>query len=132
MSAGTSAARRLVVAVCAIAVWGCGGSDDGGGSAKLNTQTVARNLQQELNSAGSSSFGSPSSAVNVTSLVCPSEVDKKKGTSFTCQAKGDDGVAGPVNVTLLDDTGNKIQYKAKLKGPGVTSTKSGTVTFSGG
>jgi hypothetical protein len=123
--------RRLVVgaSVAALALAGCGGGSDSkststekptsGPAETVDTAAIETKLKSSLSS-------STQSGPKVTQVSCPGSVPAKEGSSFPCQATGDQGLAGNVTVTLKDSAGKEYSYKGTLKATGFTETVSGT------
>ena len=114
----------LFLAVAALAVAGCGGDDDGGGEDKLDTGSIQERLTAELEDQPTTSTAEP---LEVTSMECPDEVDKKKGTEFECDVETADGLTGTVEVELDDDEGEAVTYEAELQGENRSVGKSGSL-----
>src|SRR4051812_1322020 len=109
-------AFRLVVGIAvggALALSGCGGSD----SKSTSTDKPTSGPEATVDTAGietslkSSLSPSTSSGPKVTSVTCPGSVPAKQGSSFVCQASGEQGLSGNVNVTLKDAKGKSYSYK---------------------
>jgi hypothetical protein len=121
-------ARRLIAAALAgaiLAFAGCGGDDDGGGD-QLDTADIQERLTAKLEEP----TGTPSARrepIEVTSLECPGEVEKKKGAEFECDVETSDGLSGTVEVELDDDEGEAVTYEAQLEGENRTVGKSGSL-----
>jgi hypothetical protein len=117
-----------LLAVVALGLAACG--DDGNGGSeedKLQTAELERRLGEALSTETIPGRDSPTSAVEVRSVECPGEVDAKAGTKFECELQASGELTGKVEVTLQDARGQKLEYDAKLQGPGRTVQKSGSL-----
>jgi hypothetical protein len=114
------------LAAAALALGACGGDDDGGGEDKLDTGDIQQRLTEKLEEP----TGTPSARrepLEITSLECPGEVEKKKGTEFECDVEATDDLSGTIEVELDDDEGEGITYEAELRGGNRTVGKSGSL-----
>lgn len=146
----------LVLLTLTSAVAGCGaaGSNDGGSSGASETEAAETEdtdteatATEEAETEEAPEFDvavleaslkkslSPSSSLSgtgdqpkVQEVDCPEDVEGKAGEKFTCEASGESGLAGSVDVELMNDEGTAYRYKGKLKADGFTTESSGTVT----
>ncbi|MDQ3586813.1 MAG: DUF4333 domain-containing protein [Actinomycetota bacterium] len=117
----------------------CGGDEKKSGSEKKPAApaeskpevSTAADIEQKLEQAlsGSSSTTAPgaTSGPKVQAVTCPPDVRPAKGKSFTCEATGDQGLKGAIEVTPKSDSGTPFSYKGSLRGQGVTQKTSGTL-----
>ena len=115
------------LAAAAFALAGCGGDDGGGGDEnKLQTADIQERLTAELeeDTGGTASRTEP---LEITSLECPEEGEKKKGTEFEGDVEAAGDLTGTVVVELDDDEGKGLTYEAELEGPSRSVGKSGSV-----
>ena len=122
-------AKRLVpllLALTALALAACGGDDDEDES-KLDTGSIEERLTAKLEEDTTGSAAPRSDPLDVTSLECPDEVEKKKGTEFECDVEASGGLSGSIEVELDDDEGEGITYESQLEAPNRSVGSSGSL-----
>ena len=100
----------VALGVLALSVVGCGGSDSTKSTAKTATPTPAVTVDDAQVEQGIKDSLSTSS-VKVTSAKCPSDVQAKSGTTFTCNVTFSNGATGKATVTQVGP--NKFTYELK-------------------
>jgi hypothetical protein len=95
-----------MLVVLGLAVAGCG-------SDTVDADEVETAIEQDLSTA----------TTTIVSVSCPSNVEKKKGEQFTCDAKLEGGGRAKVEVTLTNDRGDAT-YSFK---PGTVQVSDNTV-----
>ena len=110
-------ARVIPLVVVLVSLAGCGGSSSSTGSATtsggpgtVDTSTIEQQIESQLSGP----------TVTITSVSCPSDVQKKKGGTFDCTAQIKGGGTATVVVTQVNGI-NRYTYAFKpgtLKIPG--------------
>src|SRR3954451_11979106 len=93
----TTGSRGLLISALALAALGQAGCT----SDTVDTSKVEQGIEKSLST----------SSVKVTSADCPSDVEKRKGDTFTCGVKLSNGATGDVTVT--QEGGNRYSYAFK-------------------
>ena len=101
--------RAVVLGALALAIPGCG-DDSADEAAKAATPTPAATVDDAQVEQGIESSLSTGSA-KVTSAKCPSDVQSKSGTTFTCNVTFSNGATGKATVTEVGP--NKFTYALK-------------------
>ena len=111
--------RVIPLVVVIVSLAGCGGSGSSTGSATtsgsratVDTSTVEQQITSQLSGP----------TVTITSVSCPGDVPKQKGSTFDCTAQIKGGGTATVVVTQVNGV-NKYSYTFKsgtLKIPGST------------
>lgn len=87
-----------VAAAGALALAGCGGIDSGQVEGE-----IAKDIEAEV-------------GVRVASVECPDDIEKKKGLTVQCTARGENGGEAVVDVTQIDDDGS-VQFRTRDLSP---------------
>jgi hypothetical protein len=120
----TGSRLTALVAAAALALPACGGDDDG--EDKLDTADIQERITEKLEEpTGTASSGSE--RLEITSLECPDEVEKKKGAEIECDVEASGGLSGTIEVELDDDEGEAVTYEAQLEGENRSVGKSGSL-----
>jgi hypothetical protein len=107
------AARALVVLAVAAAARrddACGGDDDDGVGRKARPDPLPAAIAAALDEAVEANDSEANVAVS-----CPDRIAHQGRFRFTCRVKGKP--VGPMAVTLKNDAGTIIEYRATLRAP---------------
>ena len=97
-------------------------------ASEFDVAALEASLKESLSPSSSGGLSGSGDQPKVQEVDCPDDVEGKTGGKFTCAASGESGLAGSVDVELMNDEGTAYRYKGKLEADGFTTESSGTVT----